>query len=205
LAIAPIAVNVDVGIAEALRLVSEIMSRRDQRKQQVVKDVLDDVEAAVTVVQHLDKLFTDILSEFASRRVSEDKTLLAGLVDETRKFLFGRELLPILDSRRRAIRDAGGDTRKEAGKLRGLQDVLGRVADALDAYRANLDQAMGGASAPGRLAVVYELAASRVNGADVSAAHIREKAENTLREHDFELSERIYALRGELAQAARGN
>ena len=148
MAIAPIAVNVDVGIAEALRLVSEIMSRRGQRKQQVVKDVLNDVEAAATV---------------------------------------------------------GGDTRKEAGKLRGLQHVLGRVADALDAYRANLDQAMGGASAPGRLAAVYELATSRVNGADVSAAHIREKAENTLREHDFELSERIYALKGELAQAARGN
>ena len=204
MAVAPIAVNVDVGIAEALRLVSEIMSRRDQRKQQVVKDVLDDVEAAVTVVQHLDKLFTDILSEFASRRVSEDKTLLAGLVDETRKFLFGRELLPILDSRRRAIRDAGGDT-LGGGKTPRPQHVLGRVADALDAYRAHLDQAMGGASAPGRLAVVYELATSRVDGADVSAAHIREKAENTLREHDFELSERIYALRGELAQAARGN
>jgi hypothetical protein len=64
---------------------------------------------------------------------------------------------------------------------------------------------MGGASAPGPLAVVYELATSRVNGADASAARIREKAENTLREHDFELSERIYGLRGELAQAARGN
>jgi hypothetical protein len=89
LAIAAIAVNVDVGIAEALRLVSEIMSRRYQRKQQVVKDVLDDVEAAVTVVQRLDKLFTDILSEFASRRVSEDKTLV-GLVDETHKFLRSR-------------------------------------------------------------------------------------------------------------------
>lgn len=205
MAIAPIAVNVDVGIAEALRLVGEIMSRRGQRRQQVVNDVLDDVEAAVTVVQHLDKLFTDILSEFASRRVSVDNALLADLVDETRKLLFGRELLPILDSRRTAIRNAAGDTRKGAGKLRGLQQLLGRVADALDAYRANLDQAMGPATAPGALANVYSLAYSRVNGADLSAAHIREEAEKTLREHDFSLSERVYALRGELAQAARGN
>ena len=205
MAIAPIAVNVDVGIAEALRLVGEIMSRRDQRKQQVVKDVLDDVEAAVTVVQRLDKLFTDILSEFASRRVSVDNALLADLVDEARKFLFGRELLPILDSRRIAIRNAAGDTRKAAEKLRSLQQLLGRVADALDAYRANLGQAMGPATAPGVLGNVYSLAHSRVNGAGVSAARIREEAEKTLREHEFSLSESIYALSGELAQAARGS
>jgi hypothetical protein len=98
-------------------------------------------------------------------------------------------------------------------ECRGLREVWlpGGADIAADLWRrrvrapANLDQAMGGASAPGPLAVVYELATSRVNGADASAARIREKAENTLREHDFELSERIYDLRGELAQAARGN
>jgi hypothetical protein len=204
LAFAPIAVNVDLGIAEALRLVGEIMSRRGQRTRQVVKDVLDDVEASITVVRHLDKLFTDILSEFASRRVTEDNTLLADLVDETRKFLFGRELLPIFDSRREAIRNAAVDTRREAGRLRGFQHLLGQVADAFDAYHANLDQAMGPATAPGRLANVYSLAYSRVNGADLSATQIREEAEKTLRDHDFSLSERIYALSGELTQAARG-
>jgi hypothetical protein len=203
-AVAPIGVNVDLGIAEALRLVGEIVARRGQRRQQVVEDVLDDVEAAVTVVRHLDKLFTDILSQFASRRVVEDDALLSALVDETRKFLFGRELLPILDGRREAIRKAAGETRKEAGKLRGLQPVLERVSEALDAYRANLDQAMGAATAPGRLGRVYSFAYSRVNGADLSATKIREEAEKTLREHDFSLSERIYTVSGELTQAARG-
>lgn len=71
-AFAPMAINIDLGIAEALRLVGEIISRRGQRTQQVVADVLDDVEAAVTVVQHLDKLFMDILGEFASRRIIEE-------------------------------------------------------------------------------------------------------------------------------------
>ena len=65
-------------------------------------------------VRRLDKLFADILNEFASRRVSEDNALLSDLVDETRKYLFGRELLPILDRRRKAIRKAAGDTGKEA-------------------------------------------------------------------------------------------
>ena len=204
MAVAPIAVNVDLGIAEALSLVGQIISRRGQRRRQVVKDVLDDVEAAVTVVQHLDKLFTDILSEFASRRISKDKALLADLVDETRKFLFGRELLPILNTRREAIRFAAGDTRKKAGKLRGLQHVLGPVADALDAYCANLDQSMGPATAPGRLANVYSLADSRVNGADVPARQVREEAKKTLREHDFSLSERIEVVSAELTQVARG-
>jgi hypothetical protein len=201
--VAPIAVNVDLGIADALRVVGEIISRRGQRARQLVKDVLDDVEAAVAVVRHLDKLFTDILSEFASRRVTDDHIILADLVDETRKFLFGRELLPILDSRRQAIRKAASDRRREADGLRSLAPLLGHVADALDAYRANLDQSMGAATAPGRLANVYSLSYSRVNGAHLPARQIREEAERTLRDHDFSLSERIYTLSGELAQAAR--
>ena len=100
MAVAPIAVNVDLGVAEALRLVDEILARRGQRRRQVAQDVLDDVEAAEIIVRRLDKLFTDILNEFASRRVSEDNAPLSDLVDETRKYLFGRELLPILDRRR---------------------------------------------------------------------------------------------------------
>jgi hypothetical protein len=203
-AFAPIGVNVDLGIAEALRQVGDIISRRGQRQRQVVEDVLDDVEAAVTVVQHLDKLFTDIVGEFASRRIVENDALLSDLVDETRKFLFGRELLPILDRRREAIRQAVGETRKETKKLRDLQPLLKRVAEALDAYRANLDQAMGAATAPGGLANVYGLASSRIEGADVSDTQIREEAERTLREHDFSLSEGLYALSGELTQLARG-
>lgn len=129
---------------------------------------------------------------------------LGDLVDETRKFLFGRELLPILDRRRGAIREAVGATRKATQKLRELQPLLERVADALDSYRANLDQAMRNATAPGRLANVYSLAYSRVNGADLAATQIQEEAERTLREHNFSLSERLYSLTGELSQAARG-
>ena len=64
LAVAPIAVNVDLGLAEALRLVDEILARRGQRRRQEVQDVLDDVEAAEIIVRRLDKLFTDVLNEF---------------------------------------------------------------------------------------------------------------------------------------------
>jgi hypothetical protein len=144
------------------------------------------------------------VSGFASRRVVEDDQLFADLVDEARKFLFGRELLPILDGRREAIREAAGDTRREAKRLRSLQPVLVRVSDALDAYRANHDQAMGPATAPGQLAKVYSYASSRVNGGAVSPMQIREEADRTLRAHDFSLSERIYTVSGELTQAARG-
>jgi hypothetical protein len=204
LAAAPIAVNVDLGIADLLNLVEQITTRRDQRRRQVLLDVLDDVEAAVAVVWRLDKLFTDIVNAFASHRVVDNDALLADLVDETRKFLFGREVLPILDVRREAIRNAAGDMRREAGKLRGLQQELGSVAEALDAYRANLDQAMRGATAPGPLENVYSLAYSRANGADVSATQICEEAEKTLREHDFSLSEQVSSASGKLTQAARG-
>jgi hypothetical protein len=198
-----VGVNVDLGIGEALRQVGEIISRRGQRRQQVVEDVLDDVEAAVTVARRLDELFTDILGEFASRRIVEDEALLSDLVDETRKFLFGRELLPILDARRNAIRTASGDTRRTTTKLRDLQPLLERIANALDAYHATLDQAMGAATAPGRLGNVYSLAYSRIHGGDESLEVILEEAERTLRDHDFSLSEELNSLSGELRQRAR--
>ena len=205
MATSPVAVNVDLGIAETARLVDEIISRRRQRMEQVVTDVLDDVEAAVAVVLQLDKLFTSIVTEFGSRRVTDDDALLGELVDQTRKFLFSRELLPTLDSRREAIRNAAADTRNEAGKLRPLQPLLGEIADALDAYRANLDQSMGPMTAPGALGMLYGLANYRVGGGDVSAVQVREEAELTMRRHDFALTERISALSGKLSQATRGN
>lgn len=141
---APVGVNVDLGIAEALRQIGDIISRRGQRQRQVIEDVLDDAEAATIAVQHLDKLFTDILGEFASRRIVEDEALLGDLVDETRKFLFGRELLPILDQRREAIRQAAGETRKETKRLRELQPLLERPSELLYSLNGELTQAARG-------------------------------------------------------------
>jgi hypothetical protein len=194
-------VNVDLGISELLRLVDGIVSRRAERKRQVVQDVLDDVEAVVAVVKGLDKLFTDILSQFASRRVVEDDTALADLVEETRKFLFGRDVLPVFDQRLAAIRKA---TRSKAKQLQRLRMLLKHISDALDSYRRSLDQEMGPATAPGRLGRVFSHAYARVNGADLPPSRIREEADLTLRQHDFALSERIYKISGELTQAARG-
>jgi hypothetical protein len=117
LAVAPNAVNVDLGVAEALRLVDEILARCGQRRRQLAQDVLDDVEAAEIIVRRLDKLFTDILNEFVSRRVSEDNALLSDLVDETRKYLFGRELLPILDRRRKSDQESRGRYRQRGERV----------------------------------------------------------------------------------------
>jgi hypothetical protein len=95
------------------------------------------------------------VSEFASRPVVEDDALLAKLVDQARKFLFGRDLPPILDRRLKAIRVAAQDTTRDARPLRDLQPVLERVTDALGAYRVNLNQEMDIGAAPGRLSNVY--------------------------------------------------
>jgi len=196
-------VNIDVGVGEVLRLVGEILARRGQRQRDLRQDVFDDAEAAEIVVKHLDKMFTDLVSEFASTRVSEDLDLLDDTVDQARKFLFGRELLPVLDSRLAAIRAAAEAEGRGAKSLRDLQAVLALLVQALGEYRTNLDQAMGDGTAPGPLARVYQLARSRVSGGSESPAQIREEAERTLREHDFSLSERVYERTGELRQAVR--
>jgi len=197
-------VNIDLGVADVLKLVGEILARRGQRKRDLVRDLVDDAEAAETVVKHLDRLFTDLLSEFARTRVTEDREQLADVVDEARKFLFQRELVPILDGRLAAINKAAEPDGKGAKLVGDLRPVLERLGQALEEYRANLDQAMDGAgTAPGNLSSVYRLARSRVNGSSESPAQIRELAERTLQEHDFSLSQRVYERIGELRQSVR--
>jgi hypothetical protein len=181
--------------------VDEIIARRSQRQRQIVKAVVDDAEAAVAVVQGLDKLFTDILNQFLSARVVEDNTALADLVDESGKFLLGRTLLPVLDTQRAAIRAATGDTSGDAKKLKPLRPQLERMADALDAYREVLGRAAN--TAPGQLGRVYQLALTRVNSGTVTTSQIIEHATAVRDEHDFTASERIYVMQGELRQAAR--
>jgi hypothetical protein len=197
-------VNIDLSVADVLKLVGEILARRGQRKRDLVRDLVDDAEAAETVVKHLDRLFTDLLSEFARTRVTEDREQLADVVDEARKFLFQRELVPILDGRLAAINKAAEPDGKGAKLVGDLRPVLERLGQALKEYRANLDQAMDGAgTAPGNLSSVYRLARSRVNGSSESPAQIRELAERTLQEHDFSLSQRVYERIGELRQSVR--
>jgi hypothetical protein len=196
-------VNIDVGVGEALRLVDEIQGRRKQRQQDLRQDVFDDAEAAEIVVKQLDKMFTDLLGEFASTRVSENLDLLNAAVDQARTFLYGRSLLPELDLRLAAIKAAAEDAGKGARSLRDLHAVLARLAQALGEYRAKLVQATGSESAPGPLRDVYNLARSRVGERSKSPTQIREEAERILREHDFSLSERVYERTGELRQAVR--
>jgi hypothetical protein len=199
-------VNVDLGVGDALRLVGEILGRRGQRKRDLVRDLVDDAEAAETVVKHLDKLFIDLLTEFAQPRVTEDPEQLADVVDEARKFLYQRELLPILDARLAAINLAADPDSRGARRVGDLRPVLKRLGEALGEYRANLDSATGkghGETAPGNLPSVYDLARSCLEGWGVSPAEVREKSEETLQEHDFSLSERVYERIGELRHSAR--
>jgi hypothetical protein len=184
-------INVGAVIAELVRLVDEIVARRAQRKRQVVQNVLDDVEATVAVVKGLDKLFIDVLTEFANRHVVEDDRALARLVAETRKLLYGRELFHVFDERLSAINDAAISDDK---KLRNIHEPLVGVKDALTVYRANLGQEMGQATAPGRLTNVFKLAESSVNGKGVPASQVRQVATLTLQRHDFSRSEEILTL-----------
>jgi len=196
---API-VNIDAGIADVLRLVKEILARRAQRKRQVVEDILDDVEAAVAVVNGLEELYMEILNQFASRRVVEDENALADLVAQADTFLYKRKLLTIFDERLPAIRAARDDTKVEK-RLR--EPFLENVSDALDAYRNSLERDTSPVTEPGQLAKVHSLAYSRVNGGDVPPSLIREEADATRRRHDASLSENVLAASGSLRHAAR--
>lgn len=78
------------------------------------------------LVKHLDRLFTDLLTEFARTRVTDDPEKLADVVDEARKVLFRRALVPILDGRLAAINKAAEPDDKGAKLVGDLRPVLAR-------------------------------------------------------------------------------
>jgi len=87
---APISVKVDLGIAETVRAVNDVLSRRQNRKAEILADFVanlcDDLEAASEIVKALDNIFIELVRGFASKETTGAPLLLNSHVEETRKF-----------------------------------------------------------------------------------------------------------------------
>ena len=131
----PLSVKVDLGIAEVVRSVDAIFARRHNRKTEALTDfastLSDDLDVCSEIVKALDNLFIELVRGFSSAEITNVPALLSSHVEETRKYLSRRELLPRLEECIGAIKTASLDSRLKSQGHRELVLALRSLASRL--------------------------------------------------------------------------
>ncbi len=205
-----VSVKVDLGIADVVRVVDGILVRRRQRKTEALADfaanLSDDLDVCSEIVKALDGLFIELVGGFSSAKITHDPALLSGHVEETRKYLKQRELLPRLEECLGAIKTASLDTRLRGPNHRDLVKALRSLASRLQLYRDQLGK--GAVTGVGQTEDWnLETLCERVRGSpygggklDLSVEAI---AEEVFRNHDFDVSDNIHRLIGTVRTHAK--
>jgi hypothetical protein len=200
------AVNVDLGVAEAIRVVDEILSRRRKRRESLVKDLVDDVEAAGEIVNKLDNLFLNLVRGFMDGDVAADASRLKAHVAEARKYLSNRELLPRLEALRGSIEAASSGPVLAKSPYRPLALELRRLVGLLADYRQALGRgAITGVSqtADCNLETLCEKALQYDYGGGRSELSLEQMGEQVLRNFDADRSDRVHRLVGSVRATAK--
>lgn len=191
--------KMDLGVADVIRAVDEIMSRRRNRRADDLADLCDDLEAVHEVVSRLDSLFMDCIVGFTDPGLVEDPDLLRNHVAVTRSYLTRRELLPRLEHSIGALRAAAANQRFAANVQ--MVGAVYELLQRLERYRGGLGE--GGVTGVGHyyLRRLCDLAEGK-DPIDQSA--VLDIAKDGLLQQDFELSGSIFRLIGFVRTFARG-
>lgn len=206
----PLSVKVDLGIAELVRAVDGILTRRHNRNTEALADfasnLSDDLDACSKIVKGLDDLFIELVTGFSSAKITHDPALLSAHVEETRKYLSRRELLPKLEECIGAIKAASLDSRLKGGEHRKLVLALRSLASRLQLYRDNLGRGAHtgvGQTEDWNLETLCERALGYQYGGGRLALAVEEIAEEVFRNHDFDVSDNIHRLIGTVRTQAQ--
>ena len=203
-------IKIDFGIPETIRVIDEILSRREKEGRQgrdlLCNNIADDAEAASVLVKKLDDIFIELVSGFSRKDLVEDKDKLGEYVHGTKEYLHRRELLPKLEETIGRLRAAGNDPGLSEKRYRELVVSVRSLATRLEFYRQGLGR--GGMTGVGQLAESnLETICERVEGRNYGGgninASIETMAEEVLRNHDFDLSDSVHRLVGEVRTRSR--
>jgi hypothetical protein len=206
----PLSVKIDLGIAEVVRSVDAIFARRHNRKTEALADfasnLSDDLDVCSEIVKALDNLFIELVRGFSSAEITNVPALLSGHVEETRKYLSRRELLPRLEECIGAIKTASLDSRLKSQDHRALVLALRSLASRLQFYRDKLG--MGAITGVGQtedwnLETLCERALGYQYGGGKLALAVEAIAEEVFRNHDFDVSDNIHRLIGTVRTHAK--
>lgn len=138
-------ITIDLGIAETIQVIDAILSRRqnrdDNRKEDFVQNVKDDIELVSLTVNALDNAFIILVQKYGDEAVIGDPRKLKVLVQETDNYLKRRDLLPKLQIQVGAI-NAASHHRFVANTK--AQEILEHLAVSLKDYRDRLGYGITG-------------------------------------------------------------
>lgn len=206
----PISVKVDLGIAETVRTVDKILLRRRNRKSEALADFVanlsDGLEASSEIIKTLDNIFIELVRGFASKTITGDQTLLDAHVEETRKYLTSRDLLPRLEDCIGVISAASVDSRMKDRTFRDIVSTLRSLTARLQLYRDQLGR--GGVTGVGQtqewnLETLCERSLKYEYGGGKIDITIADMAEEVLRNQDFDVSDNIHRLIGKARTQAK--
>ena len=193
-----------------VRSVDAIFARRRDRKAEALTDfasnLSDDLDVCSEIVKALDSLFIELVNGFSSPRITNDPALLSSHVDETRKYLKRRELLPRLEECIGTIKTASLDSRLKSQDHRDLVVALRSLASRLQFYRDKLGRGAitgVGQTEDWNLETLCERALGYQYGGGGLALAVEEIAEEVFRNHDFDVSDNIYRLIGRVRAQGR--
>jgi hypothetical protein len=199
----PFSVKIDLGIAEVVRVVDGIFTRRHNRNTEALADfasnLADDLDASSEIVKALDDFFIKLVRGFSSTKITQDPVMLSDHVEETRKYLSQRELLPRLEECIGAIKAASLDSRLKSRGHSELVRALRSLASRLQLYRENLGRGARtgvGQTEDWNLETLCERALACSYGGGRLALSVDEIAEEVSRNHDFDVSDNIHRLVG---------
>src|SRR5688572_25904913 len=104
-------INVDLGIEGSLRFIDEVLARRQKHQNDLLSALSDDLDIVSNIITTLDNLFIDLVRGFANARLTEQPAQLQTHVEETRKYLTSRNLLPKLEERLEILKGIAFDPR----------------------------------------------------------------------------------------------
>ena len=154
----------------------------------------------------MDNLFIELVKGFSSVEITNVPALLSSHVEETRKYLSRRELLPRLEECIGAIKTSSLDSRLKSQDHRELVLALRSLASRLQFYRDKLGRGAitgVGQTEDWNLETLCERALGYQYGGGKLALAVEEIAEEVFRNHDFDVSDNIHRLIGTVRTHAK--
>ena len=168
----------------------------DQRKKDLLEDIIDDLEVVSLVITSLDRDFVDIVRGFKD---IQDKDELINHVDKTNKYLEQRTLLPKLEDVIGTIRSNCKDPEIQKNYIE-LHASLSNLVERVQTYRERLKY--GAITGVGMVQELNSMSLiERAMECNYSAFLDRDPADMAKQVHfnqDFRLSSEIHELIGDV-------
>jgi hypothetical protein len=144
--------NIDLGIADTIRAVDEILSRQEARRETAWEFLADQLEAVSKTVSDLDTMYLGLLAEFEDVLMHSppSRDRLDAAIHQTRTYLTDERLPSRLSEWRGAIEAAAFHPALKHRKYRPLASALLSIEHALGTYIDRLERLQAGGTDRGR-------------------------------------------------------